>query len=314
MTQATGALAELLFEFETTWGSDPASPDALSLPFNSCDIAGSQAKNTAQTITGNRNPVRPFGGNIDAAGSIVVPVDYTAMWYWLKLMFGDPTTTGTGPYTHTFTIGDSMPSAVIEKHFDDINTFMHYNGMMAQSFAVSFGGDGELTMTINVAGKSETLPTSVYDATPTSVSLGRLNNFDAAFTEGGTPNNICATQVDINVDFGLDLESRCIGGSGYRNAIPVGIVGVSGTLTGLYEDDTIVDKGAAGTESSLDITLTSGTNSLAFYIDELEYERVTVPIPGPQGLLQTANFQGYYDDDADASAIRVVLINDDAHA
>jgi hypothetical protein len=277
-------------------------------------LAGSQTKTAAQTLTGNRNPVQPFGGNVDAGGSIVIPVDYTAMWHWLKLMFDDPVTTGTGPYTHEFKIGDTMPSAVIEKYFSNISTQEHYNGMMAGGFSLSFGGDGELTMSINMIGKNQTLPGSVYDAAPTTVDLNRLNNFDAAFTEGGVPNNVCATQIDFNVDFGLDGNSRCIGGAGERGSIPVGIVGVGGSLSAIYEDDTIVDKGVNSTESSIEIVLTSGTNSLAFYVDELEYERVKLPISGPQGIVQSTNFQGFYGNDSDASAIRVVLINDDAHA
>lgn len=312
MTQAKGSKVRLLLDYETSFGVE-GTPAALIMPVNEIGLEGGQAKISPKTLRGNRNPYKPFSGNIDASGPIVVPVDYIAFWYWLKLMFGDPSTTGTGPYVHEFTVGDDMPSAVLEKQFTDNGSYWKYNGCKIASWNISFGGDGELISTFNVIGMKENDPSgTAYDAAPTAVSLGRLNNFQASVEEGGASSDEIIS-LDLTIDFGLDGEQRAIGSEGARTSIPEGIIEISGSFTAQYNDDTLTAKGANDTETSLKITLTSGTNILEIDIQELEYERFKTIVNGPQGVQQTTNIFPFYDNGADASVVVVTLTNDDEH-
>jgi hypothetical protein len=241
-----------------------------------------------------------------------VPVDYTAFWYWLKAMFGDPATTGTGPYTHTFKVAATQPSLVLDKQFTDIGRYWKYNGVKVSSFGIDFGGDGELVANLDIVGANETPSATPYDASPTAQTLNRLGNFQAAMTEGGSA-FAKATSLSLNFNFGLDTGIYCIGDAGQRSDLPEGIVEATGTLLALFEDHTLVDKAVASTESEITLTLTSGTNSLAFELPELQYSRAKAPIEGPQGIIQELNYVAYYDDDADASTLIATLINDDEH-
>jgi hypothetical protein len=465
MTQAKGSKGRMVIDFETTFGSDPASPNGRALPFNTNNISGSQAKNSPATITGNRNPVKPFAGNIDAGGALVVPVDTTAFYYWLYAMFGAPTITltdsqaldeaaarnaggglvgipctahgyafnitdgqtldnaaasdeggglvgipctghgytsgdtiylsgttnyngeytvnaatseneivieatyvaetfagtelvgeagsgdtiylsgttnydgeytvmpetsddeivitatyaaetfaatdlvGEAPYAYEFKVGDSMPSMVIEKGFTDLGLYWKYNGQKIGSVSMSIGGDGELVANLNLIGAKENTPGSTpYDASVTTVSLNRLGNFQAAVKEGGASTSDCTT-FDMTIDFGLDGDQRVIGGGGMRGDVPEGIISVEVNYTSLYQNNTMVAKGAAGTETSLQLTITNGTNSLDFLFPEGEFERFQVPITGPGGVRQSSKFIGYYDNDANASSVVATLTN-----
>lgn len=316
MTQAKGIRARLLLDYEDAYGSDNNTPAAFVLPVNSIGLSATQTRNTPGTLRGHRNPDTPWAGRKNVSGSIVVPVDYTAMWYWLKAMFGDPSTTGaTDPYTHEWTVGHSQPSMVLEKQFQDINKYWKYNGVKIASMNLRLGGDEELVMTLNLVGATETPGTDAYDGSPTSVSISRLHQYQVALQEGGG-SIASVTSLDLTVNFGLDEGQYVIGGGGVRASLPEGMVAVTGTVTALFEDHSLVDKSVEATESSLQITITddSDTYSLDLMVNELQYGRAGASVDGPQGVLQQLPFTAYYDDHADESVIVATLVNADEHA
>lgn len=311
MAQARGNDCQLVIDFETAFREDPASPAGLQMPINSWDVSGSRALNNAGTLTGTRNPTEPFAGNKSVQGSAVVPIDLTAFPIWLKAMFGAPTTTGTGPYTHAFEIPTIQPSLVAEKMFDfsDDTTYIKQNGIKISTLGLSFGGDGELVANLGIVGASEADPSeTAYDATPTVVTLDRLNNFQAAILEGGS-SIMTVTELAMNINFSLETDKYVIGGGGVLGSINEGILDIAGSLTGLYEDNTLQAKAAAMTESSLAVTLTKGSHSLKFEIQELLYEQKSPGITGPAGIMQQLGFKGYYKNGSAASAIVVTLVN-----
>lgn len=311
MAQARGYNSQLVIDFETTFGADPVAPSGKRMPTNSWDVSGSRNLNSAQTITGTRNPVEPFAGNKSLAGSAVVPVDLTAFPFWLKGMFGAPATTGAGPYVHVFKLGTSQPSLVAEKKFDfgGSATYLKQNGIKISTLGMTIGGDGELVANLGIVGSSESAPGATpYDSTPTAVTLDRLNNFQAAILEGGS-SIATVTELAINLNFGLETDKYVVGGGGVLGEIPEGIVAVEGSLTAMFADTTLLAKAAALTESSLAVTFTKGTHSLKIEIPELIYELKTPGITGPAGIMQQLGFKGYYASAAAASAVVVTLTN-----
>lgn len=214
-------------------------------------------------------------------------------------------------YTHVWKIGDTMPSLLIEKGFTDTDDYFKFSGCRVSRFALEVGGDGELTATLSVAGQTEDTDTSAMDADPTSLSFLRLQNFHASIEEGGASLSN-ATSMTLDVDFGLDTSQYVIGGEGQRGDLPVGIVGVGGRLVTLFEDQTLITKAINSTESSLKLVLSHPNDycSLTMELNELQYALASPPIDGPQGILAELDYQAYYDDDADESALVVTLVNE----
>ncbi len=312
MPMAKGYLSTLALDFETTFGVDPGAPNGLAMPINSFDVKANRNLNSAQTLTGNRNPVEPFAGNTVVNGSAVIPVDVLAMGYWLKAMFGAPTTTGTGTYTHTYKIGTSQPSLVLEKKFaTSTPTYAKLNGCKVSKFSMAVGGDGELTANLDIEGANETVGTTAYDATLTAIAFTRFNNFQATLKEGGST-LANATEFSFDLDMGLDTEVFVIGGGGQRGDIPEGIVTVSGALKLLFENTTLLNKAINSTETSLELALTNGTNVLRFTFPEVLLQMQTPGITGPKGVMLELPWTAYYGNDAGASAVKVELINSQA--
>ena len=314
MAQQKGSTASIMIGFETTFGT--ASTTGFVLPVNYGEgVVGTQAINNANTIRGNRNPNQGFRGNRQVGGPVPVPVDSVCMPYWMAATFGDPTTTGSSPYVHEYKIANTQPSFSYEKAFTDLTTdrYNRFLGCKVGGFSIDAGGDGELVLNMDVVGASDSFETSAFDASPTSPTLSRINNFNGAVTEGGSSSSI-VTQASINVNLGMDMRDELIpiGGSGVRSSIPEGSVQVSGSVTALFTDDgyTLLAKGVAGTESSLKLTFTASASSVfEIEMQELEYGRPGVPIPSPEGLLVELPFTGFYEDGSEASAVVVRVTN-----
>jgi len=94
MTQARGGASQILLDFETTYGENPAVAAAISMPYHfPVDLKASRPLKPSTVHRPNRNPAMPFYGNRDLRGGMSVPVDRIGIGYWLKCLMGAPATT-----------------------------------------------------------------------------------------------------------------------------------------------------------------------------------------------------------------------------
>lgn len=312
-----GAKTQTRICFEDTYGEDSEdiATKTLAMPFNTNSVAVSQNVTQPETITGNRNPVQPILGNIDNTGTIAVPLDLNAFGYWLKAMFGNPTTTAAGSpegyYNHVYKLGEDMPSFTMEKAFPGIGVYAKSNGCVVSQFSLTVGGDGELVANIEVMGAKETVGETAMASSPTTVSLDRVNNFQAALLIGGTSVAL-ATEGTIEINFGVDGDTYVIGGQGYRQAACPGIATVSGTLTMFFKDDTYLEMAEQATETKLEFTFTAGSKKLSFLFPEVQFARTSPGIDGPAGIKTELNYSAYYADATEGTSVQVTLTNQTA--
>lgn len=317
MAQQRGSTARLVIDTETTFKSTPGSTDGIYLPFVSESVRAGQNLNESRTIRSSRNPQAPSAGRIEVSG------DINLEWAWqygriLKHVFGSVQTSGSSPpYTHTFKIGDLPAGMCIEKQFPDIsgtNKYALFNGCKINRFSLSCGPDGMIDAVVSILGAKETLGSASFESTPRDLGHDAFDAFKASISEGGTALGI-ATKAEIVIENGLDGDTFVIDGTGQRYSLPEGQAKVTGTLTALFESYALYEKALNGTESSLAIEMTRGSGNgtagnekCTFYIDELRYRRQGPIITGPKGLLVELPFVGYLGDDADASALRCIVL------
>lgn len=311
---AVGSKTKTMIAFEDTYGEDPAdiAKRAINLPFNTNSLAATQNVTNPETITGRRDPVEGIYGNIDNAGSAAVPLDLTAFGYWLRAMFGLPETTAVegkdGYYKHVFKLTEDQPSFVLEKSFPGIGQYLKSNGVMVNQFSLTVGGDGELVANLDLMGAKETLSQGSISNSPISPTLDRINNFQAAVNVGEKEAGL-ATEGTIEINFGLDGDSYVIGSKGYRIAICPGACAISGTLTTFFKDATYLEMAQKSEETSIKYLFTVGDMSLEIYMPEVKFALASQGIDGPGGLKTENNYNAYYKDNAENSAIVVTLIN-----
>lgn len=306
--QARGRKSQLLMAFEDVFGQTPETPEAIRLPFESCSIRASQNLNEDNTIRNNRNPAQPSRGFVDVSGQTVVPVDTVAFGYWLKALFGAPTTTGDGPYTHVFKPAEIQPSMVLERGFTDIGKYVLSNGCKVSGMSIDIGGEGDQNATIDIMGASEILGNNSFADDPINLPLTKFNRFQAAVILGGAV-SAKITAGNISFNSALDGDQYLIGGQGFRGDIPEGIFQPSGSITALFEDHTLLEMAVNGTETSISFKWTNGPNSLEIKFPEVIFERTSPAIEGPQGVVVELPFRGYYDDATEGASVVVTLVN-----
>lgn len=309
---ARGTKSSLMLDFETQYGVAPATPAGVKLPVNTIGLKASRAKNSANTLTGRRDPVQPFDGNTEVAGAVVVPVDTLAFGHWLKAMFGDPVTTGdAAPYTHVFKPGDEMPSLFIQTEYGTKPaTFAQYTGCKVGSMAISFGGDGELTASLNLSGRDVEFAETSHDTTATLVPMKRLGNFQSSLSDKGTGVGI-VTEGSLDINFGLDTTIRALGGEGKLHDILEGIMAVTGNITTMFTSKELLEKARKSEEMSLELKFQiDAENALSFTLPEVQINFETPAVDGPTGVKMQLPFVAYFNNSTENSVVIATLIND----
>lgn len=311
MTQARGSASQIIFDEESTFGSDPDPVAAMNCPFETTSLGLTQNFIERNTITSSRHKKKPRVGNKDVSGDIVVELNNHHHAYLLKHLMGSVTTTGSDPYEHEM-IGGTLPtSLVIETGFTDIDQYLKYNGCRIGGANFTFPQEGIIKATFRVMGADMTRGASSMEDSVTSDTDQVFDGFDASINEGGS-SIATVTEVTLDVDNSLDGDSGyVIGGSGVRTGIPEGMQVVTGNLSAQFHDETLLDKALNSTETSLTITLTrDANNSIVFKVPEMIYEVPPLGVDGDGGIVIDLPFRGYYDDNTDEAALVITVEND----
>ena len=314
---ARGYKTTCLLDFETSFGTAPGVAAGRLMPLNSFGLNVSRAKNSAATLTGRRDPSEPFDGNVEVSGALTVPVDARAFPYWLKLLFGAATTTGSGeasdtaPFTHVFKPGDEAPSAVVQTNYGtDPVTFGKFTGCKVSSLAMQAGGDGELTATVNLVGRDVEYSQTNYNAAAELVTMKRFSNFQATLKSDGVA-IATITDFSLTIDNGLDTSIRTIGSGGKLYDIPEGLMSVSGSMTAMFTNMTLLNKAKDNTELSMELGWSiDENNKITFKMPEVQIQFQGPTVDGPTGVKAEYPFVAYFNDAADNACIIATVVND----
>lgn len=317
MPQAEGSQGQIIYDAETTYKTDPGTPDCKILPFKSESLRFSRNLVESEAITSSRNPKKPGRGKSNVSGAIELEINpYIAAI--LKHALGSNTTTGTSPYTHTMKVGSLPVGLVIEKGFKDISQYFKYNGCRINSLKMSFTPEGIVQGSVDIIGAKETVGSSSLDATPTDLGHKPFDAYEASIQEGGSAIAI-VTEADFTLENNLDDSVYVIGGAGEKYSLPAGKVKVSGNLKALFQDLTLFNKAKNSTETSLKVTFSRGdglgsadNESLEIFIPELLYQPNAPIIAGPEGILVELPFIAYYDNSSEATTMQMILKNTQA--
>lgn len=319
MAIVQGSNCKLIYDQETTFGTTPASPDALIIAFKDEGFTQDIELITSDVMTGNRNASAPVAGNRSVKGSLSTELSAYGQARLFKNLLGGLTTTGTGPaYIHTFKVGALPVSMCFEKQITDLTKFFLYNGVRISKGSLEFKPAGFIATSFDFVGQKETVSGASFDATATDLGHNPFEGFQGAILEGGVSiGTVTSLKVDIDNDIQSDLYT--IGGGGVVAALPAGKVKVSGSATVIFDSTTLYDKAVAGTESSIKVTLTkglgdgtTGNESFELLIPELRFKASTPVIKDSKGLMLDLPFEAYYSNSTEATSIQVVLKNTQA--
>ncbi len=282
---------------QSAFGAIPGTPSAEKLYFKSNGVTGSIARIIDETISGNRGMQKAIQGNRDVNGTLAINISPEQIGGWLAHLIGEPSTTGTGPYTHTFSVGSTERAAfILESDLGSALGSDRYLRMLScrlESLGLKMSPQGFVDCSLEVLGADFSTSATALDATPTDNGHTAFAMAEASIQEGGSA-IATVTAFDLNWKNNIDADTFTIGGGGTRGSLPFGLIELSGTLTVLFEDATLMNKGINDTESSLQIDFSrgdglgsAGNESLSITIPKLTYEATTPAVEGPKGIRQT---------------------------
>lgn len=320
MAQAQGSSSTLRLIEETTWGITPTvtAGDMTVLPFASESLDMTQEREQNPHITNSRNYGPGVLQTIDCGGDTEHRLNPLAHgWLW-KAVLGGYAVSGTGPYTHTFTVGNTLPSYTLEKGFTDISQYFRFAGMKAGQMRLRIQPSGFVETSVSWLGKTATTASSALDSAPTehadepfALAAGTVT-----LKEGGTTIAI-VTSLEITIDNALDGSVYAVASGGTRAAIPAGKCRITGTLEAFFEDLSLYNKAANSTESSIEIVLQHGTGDgsagnekITITLPEILYSRRAPKVTsGDAGVLVELPFQAHYTNATEGTSCQVVLLN-----
>lgn len=315
--QAQGTRSYIAIQKETSFATNPSSPNLVKVPFLSESLSRSIELIDNTHIRGDRSSSTPVRGNTDVSGNISLNLGAYPGQLLLGVM-GSVTTTDNldGSYSHTMKVGSTLPSFTVEKAFPDISQYILYQGCKISKMSLTASPSGFQQASFDIMGAKATASGTSFDSTPTELTDAAFDGFRiASLLEGGSSvTNV--TEVTLDIDNGLDGDTFVIGGNGQRGSLNEGLVKVTGTLNGFFENLSLYNKAVNQTETSLKLTYafgdgdgTAGNESLVIEMPEVLFSAACPPIDGPRGIYLSLNFVAYLGNAATNSSVLMTLKN-----
>ena len=310
MGRARGANAKLAGAFETAYGAPPVG-GYIGFPFVSSDLGAEQPLEESDLLGNGRETYDPTYGVITNDANTVVPVDVRYFGYWLKLLLGNPTTTGsTGEYSHLFTSGKAiLPSMSIETQFPDVPSFAMSYGIRANTMQIQMQRAGLLNATFGLVGKGEDEPVALTGAgvLATALDVDRYAQFSGEIKREGTR---LGSIVSANLAFTNALDKiETIQPDGEIEDADGGTARATGNIVSRFSSHQLQLDATNKTPVELSFGWSFGDFSLIFTIPRVFLPRVKRPITGPGGVQATYNWQASGEGEPCLTAL---LVNDKA--
>jgi hypothetical protein len=294
MARAQGARAQMALAFETVYGTAPAG-GYTRMPFASTSLGAQQPLLGSELLGYGRDPQAPVKDAVTADGDVVVPIDAEAFGFWLKAAFGEPTTSGSGPYTHEFRSGGwALPSMSIETAMPEVPRFAMYSGCVLDQLSWQMQRSGLLTATAKLVAQGEAVATTSAAGTPTQPALKRFGHFNGSITRNGAA---LGNVVSAEITYANNLDRiETIRSDGRIDGADPSIAALTGRVEVRFADQTLVAQALAGDPCELEFAyaLPSG-ESLTFTAHAVYLPRPRIEIAGPQGVQAIFDWQAARD-------------------
>jgi len=294
MARAQGARAQMALGFETVYGTPPVG-GFTRMPFASTSLGSEQPLLNSELLGYGRDPLAPIKDAVTADGDVVVPIDAAGFGFWLKAAFGEPVTSGIGPWTHEFQSGSwTLPSMSIETAMPEVPRFAMYSGCVLDQLSWQVQRSGLLTATARLVAQGEAIGTASAAGALADLPLRRFGHFNGAISRNGAA---LGNVVSAEITYANNLDRiETIRNDGRIDGADPSIAALTGRIEVRFADSTLVSQAINGdpAEISFAYVLPSG-ESFTFTVHAVYLPRPRIEISGPQGVQATFDWQAARD-------------------
>lgn len=292
MSQARGSLRQVAFIPEVTFGTTPVTPQTQLIEF--VEFKGTRSSKTISdpSINAYRQKTYSRKGNFSSGAELDVVM--TPDNYDLFLEAAMMTTWATNVLKVGTVATAVRKSFAIEEGFTDLAQYRTFNGMVVDTFNITFGLDGLVRSKFGFVGTTVTafVGTSI-DVTPTAVTAK-----DKFFHEGGTFNiagSAAGWITSCDIKLKNDYKASYALGNLSAADLPFGNAEVTAKVTGMFDSIAEYNKYIAGTSSSLSITVAVGAETLTFLMPKIKYTNGNIVASSDAGIMVEFDIEAEYD-------------------
>lgn len=289
MAISSGASSQVGFVTETTWGTTPATPALVALPFTDFSLALTKDEYEDSSINADRMERYLIDGNRHVAGDIGVNFAAQSFDMLLESLLANIFT------ANTLKVGNIRKSFTIEEAHKDINVYQAFTGIIVDKLDLTVPSNGIVTAKFSVIGKDAVAPSATSidtDGYGVPVVATPMTHINGTFNEGGTATGVI-TSISLNVDNGY-TANYSLGNAAARD-LTYNFVKVTGTVSAYFESAALLAKFFNGASSSIDFTLTDGVHTMKFNMPNVKFTGASKNIGSNGPIMISLPFKALYD-------------------
>ena len=295
---ANGSRHSMALVAETVAGTTPATPTFTPIRQTGTTLALTKEIIESQEINADRRPAASRHGNKQVGGDINCELSFGGAFDTMleAVLCGtweeDEPSAGTDTLKH----GVVRRTFTVERHFGDIGQYLRYKGCEFNTWNLTVSPNAIITSNFGLIGRSMDDPAqtaisgSTYDAATTA---NPFDSFSGTIEEGGAPIAVI-TELSLTLENGQSPKFTV--GSDEAQCVIIGRSRVTGSITAWFESEALYEKFLNETESSLEFTLSDGTNAYGFSLPSITYGSGQPDTSGEGEVTISMEFRAAYDE------------------
>ena len=261
---ANGLKHSLAYVQESSFGVTPSTPSMTLLRNTSCSLGFTKGslQSEERRSDGQLSDLRH--GNIAVSGDVGFELSYGEYDALLAAtLFG-------AWNDNELIFGDTQPSFTMERRFADVSQYHAYTGCTPNKLSLSIQPEKIVTGTFGFVGKGVSMSGTPMDASPTASQTNiPFDSFNGTCSEGGASIAI-VTGVELALDRTLDPAYTLFANT--ARGLAANECNLTGTISAMFEDDSLLEEFLNETETSLAFTLGDGSSkSYTFSLPRIKY-------------------------------------------
>jgi hypothetical protein len=294
MAFSQGSRAGLSYVVESTFGTTPASPSLVQLPYTTQSLDLTKERVTGTDIQPDRMLRVDRHGNRTAAGDIVADLRKGDYDPFLESAFFNTFS------SNVLKVGTTPKFFSIEDAATDITQFRLFTGMAVSSLAVSIRPNQMVTGTFSMVGKNMTISSTSVDAVKTASSTNQpFDAYSGTLRVADAGGSLASLAVVTGFDFSINnaLAPTFVVGSSTTPELEVGMATVEGTITAYFDDATLINRFLNETQTALEVSVDdpTGSSDYTFLFPRVKINGAAVPVDNPTSRIITLPFVALYD-------------------
>lgn len=290
---ATGGASGVRYVIEATPGTTPSvtAANIFQLRNGGCTLGITRDSMQSKELRDDRMPADVKLSNIKVGGNLNCEFSFKEYDpFFEAAMFG-------AWDTNVLKCGKAVKSFTVERVFSDLAVPQYYQftGIRVDTMDISLKPGEICTLDFGLVGYTGTMSNAslLTTGSPTASQTFPLYDcYSGAIKEGGST---IAVVTGINLNLKNSITPAFILGQKVAGALPAGTSDVSGSLTCMFTDVTMLNKFLNETESSLEFTLGDGTTaSYTWLLPRIKYTSGNPEVTGPGQISLTMNYTAMY--------------------